>query len=103
MFQKGKAKRPLIAHSPFASINIGILERERERKRRKKRREETRGTERRGKQKPLARPWVISGTDAPKALPAAGVARRRRCSPQTSLFLMWAGRKPSSLVGFLGY
>jgi len=78
MFQKGKAKRPLIAHSPFASINIGILERERERKRRKKRREERRGTERRGKQKPLARPWVISGKVSPKALLAAGVARRRR-------------------------
>jgi len=51
-------------------------------------------------QKPFARRWVISGTAAPKALPAAGVARRRR---RYCLFVMWASRKPRSLVGFLGY
>jgi len=34
---------------------------------------------------------------------AEGAARRRRGSPQASLFKTWAERKPSSLVGFLGY
>ena len=33
---------------------------------------------------------------------AEDAARRRRGSPQASLFIMWDERKPSSLVGFLG-
>ena len=46
MFQKGKAKRPLIAHSPLTSINIEILERERKKKKgREKRNGEKREAE----------------------------------------------------------
>ena len=34
---------------------------------------------------------------------AEGAARRRRSSPQASVLLTWANRKPNCLVGFLGH